>query len=402
MAARLSLVHGRHAGRLIAFVIGGVASASSPGYVGGWINTIDHAHHRRVLRLPFGAAGDRPVGRARRRHPQRHRVADRSCSCPQIARVAESVTTQIRTRDYVDAARVERRRPLTIMRVHVLGNVLGPIFVYATSLISVSMILASGLSFLGLGVKPARARMGPDAQHAAHRDLRQPGGRRAAGRHDLHHLDRFNLFSRRPARRHGAQASEPVMPGRSDRPPSTAAARPSRCCRCAGLVKHFPAQRRVFRAGSGWCAPSTASTSMSLKGETLGIVGESGCGKSTTARLLMGLIEPRCRQDACSTAKASASARIAVRGLSPPGADGVSGQLRLAQPAADRRGDRSPSDRRSTAFRAARRVERARTICWRGSASSRALRRPLPARTVRRPAPARQHRPRAGSASRGS
>ena len=40
------------------------------------------------------------------------------------------------------------------MRVHVLGNVLGPIFVYATSLIAVSMILASGLSFLGLGIKP--------------------------------------------------------------------------------------------------------------------------------------------------------------------------------------------------------------------------------------------------------
>jgi peptide/nickel transport system permease protein len=73
---------------------------------------------------------------------------------PQIARVAEAVTTQIRSRDYVEAARVSGAGPLTIVRVHVLGNVLGPIFVYATSLISVSMILASGLSFLGLGVKP--------------------------------------------------------------------------------------------------------------------------------------------------------------------------------------------------------------------------------------------------------
>ena len=48
----------------------------------------------------------------------------------------------------------------TIMRVHMLGNVLGPIFVYATALISVSMILAAGLSFLGLGTKPPEPEWG--------------------------------------------------------------------------------------------------------------------------------------------------------------------------------------------------------------------------------------------------
>ena len=48
----------------------------------------------------------------------------------------------------------------TIVRVHVLGNVLGPVFVYATSLVSVSMILASGLSFLGLGVRPPEPEWG--------------------------------------------------------------------------------------------------------------------------------------------------------------------------------------------------------------------------------------------------
>jgi len=79
---------------------------------------------------------------------------------PQIARVAESVTTQVRTRDYVEAARASGANPFTIVRVHVLGNVLGPIFVYATSLIAVSMILASGLSFLGLGVKPPEPEWG--------------------------------------------------------------------------------------------------------------------------------------------------------------------------------------------------------------------------------------------------
>ena len=73
---------------------------------------------------------------------------------PPIARIAESVTTQIRARDFVEAARASGASAFTIVRVHILGNVLGPIFVYATSLISVSMILASGLSFLGLGVRP--------------------------------------------------------------------------------------------------------------------------------------------------------------------------------------------------------------------------------------------------------
>ena len=66
----------------------------------------------------------------------------------------------VRNLDFVDAARASGAGPLKIMTVHVLGNVLGPIFVYATSLISVCMILAAGLSFLGLGVKPPEPEWG--------------------------------------------------------------------------------------------------------------------------------------------------------------------------------------------------------------------------------------------------
>ncbi len=51
------------------------------------------------------------------------------------------------------------------------------------------------------------------------------------------------------------------------------------------LKKHFPISRAVVRAVDG-------VTFDVLKGETLGIVGESGCGKSTTARLLMRLLDP--------------------------------------------------------------------------------------------------------------
>ena len=79
---------------------------------------------------------------------------------PQIVRVAESATTQVRGLDYIDAARTSGAGIFSIVRVHVLGNVLGPVFVYATGLVSVSMILASGLSFLGLGVKPPQPEWG--------------------------------------------------------------------------------------------------------------------------------------------------------------------------------------------------------------------------------------------------
>ncbi|MBC9207434.1 ABC transporter permease [Roseomonas aerophila] len=73
---------------------------------------------------------------------------------PPLCRVAETATTQVRNLDFVDAARATGAPLRLVLWHHVLGNVLGPVLIYASSLISVGIILASGLSFLGLGVKP--------------------------------------------------------------------------------------------------------------------------------------------------------------------------------------------------------------------------------------------------------
>jgi peptide/nickel transport system ATP-binding protein len=59
-----------------------------------------------------------------------------------------------------------------------------------------------------------------------------------------------------------------------------------------GLVKHFPLKKDMLGRGGGVVRAVDGVSFAVHKGETLGVVGESGCGKSTTARLLMHLIEP--------------------------------------------------------------------------------------------------------------
>jgi peptide/nickel transport system ATP-binding protein len=57
------------------------------------------------------------------------------------------------------------------------------------------------------------------------------------------------------------------------------------------LTKHFPLRRRFFGRREVVKAVDDVCFDL-VKGETLAVVGESGCGKSTASRLLMGLLAP--------------------------------------------------------------------------------------------------------------
>ena len=76
------------------------------------------------------------------------------------ARIVRGQVISLKEKEYIQAARALGARPLRIMFVDLLPNVLAPVIVYGSLLIPASIVLEATLSFLGVGIPPPTADWG--------------------------------------------------------------------------------------------------------------------------------------------------------------------------------------------------------------------------------------------------
>jgi ABC-type dipeptide/oligopeptide/nickel transport system permease subunit len=79
---------------------------------------------------------------------------------PGFTRLTRSLVLSLREREFVVAAKVIGARDATIVRRHVLVNLVSPIIVFASLRVSVAILAGATLSFLGLGIQPPTPEWG--------------------------------------------------------------------------------------------------------------------------------------------------------------------------------------------------------------------------------------------------
>ena len=165
--SRMSLVIGLFA-TLLAMVVG-VTLGLISGYVGGRVDALIMRVADVQLSFPAILIALLIDGLARAAMPKESHdqlavyvliLAIAAAGWVNYARTVRGSTLVERNREYVQAARVIGRHPLSIMFSHVLPNVLGPVLVIATLQIGAAIITESSLSFLGVGVPPTQPSLG--------------------------------------------------------------------------------------------------------------------------------------------------------------------------------------------------------------------------------------------------
>ena len=139
-----------------------------------------------------------------------------------------------------------------------------------------------------------------------------------------------------------------------------------RSLRGAGSRQAFPRHARpVIRARPIGLVRAVDDVTFEIaRGETLALVGESGCGKSTTGRLVLRLMDPTAGSVRFKGKEIAGPRQAVAAPHAPPHADHLPGPLRLAQSAHDRGRDPGRADGRARRIAEGRSARSACASCW--------------------------------------
>lgn len=155
--ARLSLLIG-FVSTLIGSVIGGTLGLLA-GYLGGAAEAVVMRLADVMLAFP-GVMLALAIIAAKGRNTDDLVAAIGIASIPEYARLMRGQVSSLRGLPYMEAARASGSRGRIMLLRHLLPNAFSPLLVFATIGVGLSILTASGLSFLGLGPQPPVAEWG--------------------------------------------------------------------------------------------------------------------------------------------------------------------------------------------------------------------------------------------------
>jgi peptide/nickel transport system permease protein len=210
-------------------------------------------------------------------------------------RVVRAATITVRHELYIDAARVAGLPGRSIMLRHLLPRVTGPVIIQAALVSAVALVTGTGLAFLGLGTQPPNPSWGSMVAEAASAIDQQQWFLVPTG--GIIALTVLALGLIGDGVRDAIADSWAADGAQQPAGPVRRRARAALSAQDRQPEQPDPAALLSVRSvtvdvvGKGSPVTVVDSVSFDIKpGEAFGLVGESGCGKTMTARALMGLL----------------------------------------------------------------------------------------------------------------
>ncbi|KUF09386.1 dipeptide/oligopeptide/nickel ABC transporter permease/ATP-binding protein [Pseudoponticoccus marisrubri] len=215
-------------------------------------------------------------------------IAVAAVNIPFFARNIRGITVGLAGREFIDAARLAGLGHTRIIVSELLPNVLSTIVIAMSTTVGWMILETAGLSFLGLGSQPPQADLGSMLGEARAALITAPHTSVVPGVMIFLIVMSINLLgdgvrdALDPRLRSGA-LSRPRATTLVDRTGPVPEDDGKGLLALQQLQTEFHVGKRVFRAVGG-------VTLHVEKGECLGLIGESGSGKSVTALSVMGLV----------------------------------------------------------------------------------------------------------------